>query len=183
MTVLQHLVLVLKFFLKDLANKTTKKCNTIKFVKSGTKFSKTNNVSKVIFHIISDWILLADMKGDYLFPFQLALVELCPDILLFSKSSKRAVLLELTCPCKENMESWHSQKLNKYTPLAKVTENNGWAVDLFAVEVAAPECSSRLLSICLKRLGFNNKIVQKTIKSLSFISMIASFYIWLARNF
>ena len=71
--------------------------------------------------ITSDWIILADMKRDYLFPFQLVLTELHPDILLFSKSSKRAVQLELTCPCEE---------------------------------------------ICLKRLGFNDKIVQKTTKSL-----------------
>ena len=181
-SVLQHLVLVLKYFLKDLRNNTTKKYNTIKFVKSGSKFSKPNNVSKGILHLTSDWILLADVKGDYLFPFQLALTELCPDIVLFSKSTKRAVLLELTCPCEENMESWHSQKLIKYTPLAKVIEDNDWAVDLFAIEVGARGYSSRSLSICLKRLGFNNKTGQKTTKSLSCISMKASFYIWLARN-
>ena len=122
------------------------------------------------------------MKGDYLLPFQLALTELQPDIVLFSKSTKRAILLELTCPCKENMESWHSQKLIKYTPLAKVIEDNGWAVDLFAIEVGARGYSSTSLSICFKRLGFNNKTVQKTTKSLSFISMKASFYIWLARS-
>ena len=110
----------------------------------------------------SDWILLVGVKGSYLFPFQLALTELLPDILLFSNSSKRAVLLELTCPCEENMESCHSQKLNKYTPLAKLIEDNGWVVDLFAVEVGAWGYSSRLLSICRKRLGFDNKIVQKT---------------------
>ena len=80
------------------------------------------------------------------------------------------------------MESWHSQKLIKYTPVAKVIEENGWAVDLFAIEVGAQGYSSRSLSICLKRLGFNNKIVPKTTKSLSCISMKASFYIWLARN-
>ena len=122
------------------------------------------------------------MKGDYLFPFQLALTELCSDFLLYSKFSKRTVLLELTCLCKENKESWHSQMLNKYTPLAKVIEDNGWTVDLFPVEVGAQGYSSRSLSICLKRLGYNNKIVQKTTKSLSSISMKASFYIWLARN-
>ena len=77
------------------------------------------------------------MKGDYLFPLQLALTELHPDILLFSESSKRAVLLELTGPCEENMENWHSPKLNKYTPYTKIIEINGWAVDLFAVEVGA----------------------------------------------
>ena len=86
------------------------------------------------------------------------------------------------CPCEENIESCHSQKLIKYTPLAKVIEDNGWAVDLFTIEAGARGYSSRSLSICLKRLGFNNKTVQKATKYLSCISMKASFYIWLARN-
>ena len=119
-SVLQHVVLVLKSFLKDLPNNITEKCKNIKFVVSGTKLSKTNIVHKGILHLASDWVLLADVKGDYLFPFQLVLTELHPDTVLFSKSSKQAVLLELICPCKENMESWHSHKLNKYTPFAKV---------------------------------------------------------------
>ena len=87
-------------------------------VKSGTKCSKTKISCKGNLHLVSDWIPIADVKGDYLFPFQLALTY----ILLFSKSSKRVVLLELICPCKENMENWHAQKLNKYTPLAKVID-------------------------------------------------------------
>ena len=107
-TVLQHLVLVLKSFLKDLPNNTTQKCNTIKFVKSGTNLSKINNISKDTLHLASDWIFLADVKGDYLFPIELALTELHPDIALFSKSSKRAVLMKLTSPSEENMENWVS---------------------------------------------------------------------------
>ena len=181
-SVLKHLELVLKSFLKNLTNNTTKKCNTIKFVKPVRKYSKTKNVCKGILNLASDWILLADLKGDCLFPFQLALTKLSSDILLFSKSLKPAVLLELTCPCEENMENWHSQKLNKYIPLAKVIEKNDWAVDLFAIEVGARGYSSKPLPICLKRLGFINEIIQKTTKSLSCISMKASFYIWVARN-
>ena len=87
----------------------------------------------------------------------------------------------MTCPYEENMENWHSQKFNKYILLAKVIENNGWIVDLFAIEVGAQGYSSKSSPICLKRLGFNDKIVQKTTKSLSCISMKASFYIWLVQ--
>ena len=108
-----------------------------------------------------------------------------PDIALFSKYSKTAALLELTCPCEENMQSWHSQKLNKYSPLPKVIVDNGWTADLFAIVVGALGYSSRWLSICsicLKRLSYNNKIAYKTTKSWSCISLKASFYIWLARN-
>ena len=79
------------------------------------------------------------------------------------------------------MESWHSQKLNKYTPLAKVIENNGWVVEIFAIKVNAQGYSSWFLSICLKRLGFIDITVKKTTKALSCISMKTSFYIWLAR--
>ena len=174
-SVLQHVVLVLKSFLKNLPTNTTKKCNTIKFVKSGTKYSNTKISSKGILNLASVWIILADLTGDYLFPFQLALTELPPDILLFSMPSKQPVLLELTCPCEENTENWHPQKLNKYAPLAKVIEKTGWVVDLFAIEVGARGYSSESLPIYLKRLGFNNKIVQKTTKSLRCISMKASF--------
>ena len=162
--VLQHLVLVLKSFLKGLPNNTTTKCNTINFVRSGAKFSKTNIFSEGILHLASDWIHLAKLKSDYVFPFQLAYTELHPDFALFPKSSKQAVLLEFTCPCKENMESWHSQRLNKYNPLAKVIEDNSWSFELFAVEVGSQGYSSSSLSICLKKLGFNNKIVQKATK-------------------
>ena len=179
-SVLQHLVLVLKSFLKDLPNNANKNWNTIKFVKSEAKFYQTYNFAKGILHL--DWILLVDVKGDYVFSFQLALTEVHPDIALFSKSSNRAVLLELTCPCKENIESWHSQKVNKHTPLAKVIEDNKCIVDLFAAEAGAWEYSSSSISTCLKRLGFNDKTVQKTTKCLNCIYMKASFNIWLARN-
>ena len=41
----------------------------------------------------------------------------------------------MNCPCEENMEAWHNAKISKYMPLKSVIENNGWNVDLFAVEV------------------------------------------------
>ena len=143
-------------FLKDLPNHTIKKWNTLRFVKSGRRFSKPNNVSKSILHLASDWILLDDVKGDQLFPFQLALTELHPDNVLFSKSSKQAILLELTWLCEENMENRNSQKLSKYTPIAKAIEENGWALDLLKLMLGDPLPDRYYFT---KRLGFSNKIV------------------------
>ena len=101
------------------------------------------------------------------------------DVFIVKGGEWNVVAKSMTCA---NIESWHSQIFNKYTPLAKVIEDNAWAVDLFAIEVGARGYFSWSLSICLKRLVFNNKIVQKTTKFLSCICMKASFYIWLARN-
>ena len=92
------------------------------------------------------------------------------------------ILIELTCPCEENMEAWHNANVNKYMPLKSVIENNGWNVDLFAVEVGARGYCSRSALCCFKSLGLRNCTINTTIKQLSKCSMECSFCVWLARN-
>ena len=92
------------------------------------------------------------------------------------------ILIELTCPCEENMEAWHNAKVNKYLPLKSVIENNGWSVDLFAVEVGARGYCSRSVLCCFKSLELRNRIINTTIKQISKCSMECSFSIWVARN-
>ena len=92
------------------------------------------------------------------------------------------ILIELTCPCEENMEAWQNAKVNKYMPLKSVIGNNGWNVDLFAVEVGARGYCSRSVLCCFKSLGLRNCTINTTIKQLSKCSMECSFCIWLARN-
>ena len=114
------------------------------------------------------------------FPPRIAFTELRPYITIFSKKLKRVILIELTCPCEENMEAWHNAKVNKYMPQKSVIEKNGWNVDLFALEVGARGYCSRLVLCCFKSLGLRNRTINTTIKQVS--SMECSFCIWLARN-
>ena len=113
---------------------------------------------------------------------QLAFTQLRPDITIFSNNLRKVVLIELTCPCEENMESWHSTKINKYLPLKTTIESNGWCVELYAVEFGARGYCSKSVLCCFKKLGFSNTPLRKTIKKLSKSSMECSFCIWLARN-
>ena len=80
------------------------------------------------------------------------------------------------------MEAWHNTYGNKYMSLKSLTENNGWKVDLFAVEVGAKGYSSRSVLCCFKRLGHRNHTVDNTTKQLNKCSMECSFCIWPARN-
>ena len=66
-------------------------------------------------------------------------------------------------------------------PLKSVIENNGWYVDLFAVEVGARVYCSRSVLCCFKSLVLRNRTINST-KQLSKCSMEWSFCIWLARN-
>ena len=72
---------------------------------------KLENVKPTgILHLASDWVIVSDLQNSYIFPGHIALTSLRPDIVIFSNSLKRVILIELTCPCEENMESWHSIK-------------------------------------------------------------------------
>ena len=64
-------------------------------------------------HQSVDWILKADLDEMYNFPLHIAYKELQPDITIYSNSAKKVILIELTCPCEENMEKWHDHKINK----------------------------------------------------------------------
>ena len=180
--VLASLVSVIKTFLKTIKATKPKKSNTIHFIKAGTNAPKIRSNPKGILHLTSDWQLISDLGQNYVFPCQIALTELRPDIVIFSNTLKRCLLLELTCPCEENMASWHSTKLGKYSSLLDSIRRNNWYVDLFAVEVGARGFPATSLKSSLLKLGFPNKLTTKTIKLLGRISMESSFVIWMHRN-
>ena len=77
----------------------------------------------------SDWVLMADLNSNYRFPVQIAFTQLRPDITIFSNNLRKAILIELACPCEENP--------GKYLALKAIIESNGWCVELFAVEVGS----------------------------------------------
>ena len=98
---------------------TSKQPIKIKFVKKETREKNKNSSPSGILHQASDWVLLGDLDGTFSFPPPTAFSELRPDIIIFSKKLKRVILIELTCPCKENMEAWHNAKVNKYLSTKK----------------------------------------------------------------
>ena len=153
----------------------------IKFVKKGTKVPHKRTPPVGILHQTSDWVLLADIDSNYRFPIHIAFTQLRPDITIFSKILRKVKLIELTCPCEENMQSWHSTKINKYLDLKTTIESNGWSVELFAVEVGVRGYCTKSALCCLKKLGFNNILIRST-KDFSKSSMECSFIIWLGRN-
>ena len=78
----------------------------IKFVPEGyKKSSKVKKSSIGILHYASDWQVLSDLGTTLVVPPYLAVTRLRPDILIISKSTRSVIVLELTCPCEENMET------------------------------------------------------------------------------
>ena len=115
-TVLQKIIESLKsFFLKIKQAVPISPKSSIKSVKKGTKVPHKRTPPVVILHQASGWVLLADLDSNYCFPSHIAFIaQLRADITIFSNTLRKVIRSELTCPCKENMESWHSTKINKY---------------------------------------------------------------------
>ena len=143
-------------------------------MKAGVCKTRTKSKPTGILHLSNDWKVVADLSDGYMFPCHIAVSALRPDIVIYSNTLKRVIIVELTCPCEENMESWHSTKLLKYSGLASVISCNGWYCDLFTIEVGARGYCSRSVTTCLKRLGFCNNLAFASAKKLGEISMRAS---------
>ena len=135
-----------------------------------------------LLHHATDWKVLHDLSNKLIVPPFLAITELRPDVLLYSLGQKTCVIIELTCPCEENMEQWHSTKFHKYDPLCEAIKLKGWTVHLFPIEVGARGFSATTVKSCLSRLGFCGKLLKSTLKALSIASLKASFYIWVSRD-
>ena len=161
---------------------TSKQLINIKFIKKGTKVKNKNSSPSGILYQPLVQILLGDLDDTFSFPPHIAYTELKPDITIFSNQLKRVILIELTCPCEENLEALCNAKVNKYMPLKSVIENNSLSVNLFAVEVGVRGYCSRSVLCCFKSLGLRNCTINVTIKQIIKCSMENSFCIRLARN-
>jgi len=73
--------------------------------------TRPHNLTGVL-HKANDWKLSFDsVDRKLVVPPYLAISTLRPDILLISKGSKRVIMIELTLPCEENMETRHKDTL------------------------------------------------------------------------
>ena len=120
-TVLYQVIEALQTFISNIKEAVPISAkSSVMFVKKGAKVHHKRTPPVGILHYVSDWVLLADLNSNYCFPVHIAFTQLRPDITIFSNSLRKVILIELTCPCEENMESWHSTKINKYLAVKTV---------------------------------------------------------------
>lgn len=183
-TVLRTLVTSLQDFLSSYKPSLSNKPRNIRFVSAGTySTAKKKKPPPIgILHSASDWTVMCDLDTTLIIPPDVAVTQLRPDIVLLSRMTKAVIVIELTCPCEENMEKWHDTKTDKYSLLLRTIQINGWAVHFFAVEVGARGYCSDSVRTCLRRLGFPPKSIRCILKLLGSIAMKCSFHIWLARD-
>ncbi|XP_071170940.1 uncharacterized protein [Mytilus edulis] len=84
----------------------------VNFVKEGEKGQKKVEGSGLLV-TATDWQMLVDLKQKLQFPPQIAVTNQIPDIVIWSASTKQAILLELTVPWEERIEDANERKRMK----------------------------------------------------------------------
>ena len=86
MTLLHQVIEALQTFISNIKEAVPISAkSSIMFVKKGAKVPHKRTPPVGILHYASDWVLLADLNGNYCFPVHIAFTQLRPDITIFSK--------------------------------------------------------------------------------------------------
>ena len=118
MTVLHQVTEALKTFISNIKEAIPISAkSSLKFLKKGTKVPRKSPPPVGILHHVSGWVLLTDLNSNYCFPVHIGFTQIRPEVTIFSSNLRKVILIELTCPCEENMKSSHSTKINKYLAL------------------------------------------------------------------
>ena len=187
-------LLVLQLSISEYLEKQTKQpqksVKLIKFVKKGSACGKGNSRSSYrsssILDNATDWKILVDFtKKKILFPPEIYATSERPDIVLFSHSSHKVILIELTCPAEEGIEAASLRKKGRYNQLlADINDDvdNPWSASLFTIEGGARGFVAYSMLSFLRKIGIAPRKARSICKQVSCILVRCSYAIWLQRE-
>ncbi len=170
-----------------------RKKHFIRFVKAGVQGvprskKKILHNKDYILNRARDWILYCDLPwerktgSDFVFPQDVALTSLKPDMVLVSYARKICVVVELTAPLEENISMWRSKKREKYENDIGSNLLQGWALHVITIEIGAkgwvPPSVRRDVD---KLLGLHKKSMNKLLDDCSLVARRCSYVIWVNR--
>ena len=136
---------------------------------------------------VYDWKLSIDFHAkQVVFPPCICATDQRPDIVIFSRSAKKVIMIELTCPAEENFNKAELRKTVKYQELQSLitTSSNGeWKPFLLTIEVGARGFVSYSVSSCLKKLGIHGKFIKRICAAISLVAARCSYAIWVHHKY
>jgi hypothetical protein len=155
------------------------------FVKEGQAANKTTSKLKSSCLLIGaqDWELLVDFDHKKIvFPTIIYSTSKRPDIIIWSLSLRKVILIELTCPAEEGIENARVRKEARYQTMCDNINESGWKCTLMTIEVGARGFIAFSVRKCLKHLGFSKRSSSMICKTLSLVVAKCSCAIYTARD-
>ncbi len=151
----------------------------IPFVKEGA--TKTVTKSKPVSGILSranDWEVLLDLNQRLVFPMEVAVTDMRPDLVVWSKRGRVVVVGELTVPWEDNIDERHEFKKAKYLDLVHECETRGWTVFCFPFEVGCRGYPSNSLPLFFSRLGAGSRLRRRILSQAADAASRGSAWVW-----
>ena len=132
----------------------------------------------------SDWNLLVDFDHDQItFPPEIFPTSERPDIIIWSNSIRKVILIELTCPAEEGFEAASLRKDARYHDLVESinkVDDSMWSAILLTIEVGARGCVAFSTSTAFRKLGFTRQLAKSLCKSVSVVVARCSYALLLS---
>ena len=131
----------------------------------------------------TDWEFRFDigMTQTDLFPPEIAVTLQRPDIVIFSRSKRQVILVELTIPLEDRVAQANERKQRRYADLLSKCEENGWHATHFPVEVGCRGFVAFSLVRCLRDLGFPRCWAKRVRTECSRVALRCSYLLYLRR--
>ena len=156
----------------------------VQFQKQGDKVPKARTAAKdppSILHRASDWELQVDLKRKLIFPEEVAVTSLRPDMVLLSRSTKTILVVELTVPWEDRLAISHQLKKAKYQDLIDEAHLKGWYAALFPIEVGCRGFPATSVRYFLQKIGLEPRLLKKATGEIATVAETTSRWIWLTR--
>lgn len=156
----------------------------IAFVSEGVKTRKTGTVTKTrpsTLQGASDWELSVDLKRKLIFPQDVAVTSLRPDMVLVSRSKKTIIIAELTVPWEERLATSHELKKAKYQDLVDEAVLKGWHATSYPIEVGCRGFPAKSVNYFLQRVGLEPNQLKKATRDIAAAAESSSRWLWLKR--
>ena len=105
-----------------------------------------------------------------------------PDIVLWSKTGKKLIIIELTVPWETRCEETYERKKAKYTELVNLCRQQGWRTWLFPVEVGVKSSCLQFICWLMIAVGTTGREKQKAIQKLRQAAECASIWMGLRQE-
>ena len=129
-----------------------------------------------------EWEVLVDIKSRLVFPQDIVITNMRPDMILRNDKQHKLWIVELTVPYETNIMESHHRKSLKYEELRQACELKGWRAECFAIEVGCRGFAGLSLRRFYKELGLSGKQLTREVEKATASAEKASAWLWLKRN-
>jgi len=138
----------------------------INFVKPGEAAKPQPAKKTSMLDGTTGWNLEVDLGKKLVFP-GIVQTNLRPDIILWSETGKKLIMIELTVPWETRRDEAYERKKAKYTELLIECRERGYRTWLFSIEVGARGFCSESVCRLMAAIGTTGRDRRRTIQRLS----------------